>query len=57
MMEANKWAFRSVGHKCDAPDANGVYPNCDRGGRCHIDLILDVEPKTFGPGRDYKINT
>jgi len=32
MMEANKWAFRATGHKCDNPDSNGKYHNCDRSG-------------------------
>ena len=34
VMEANKYAFRVTGHKCDAPDASGVYSNCDRSGSC-----------------------
>ena len=32
IMEANKYAFHVTGHKCDAPDASGIYNNCDRSG-------------------------
>jgi len=32
IMEANKYAFHVTGHKCDAPDASGIYYNCDRSG-------------------------
>ena len=38
IMEANTWAFRSTPHPCDAPDANGHYTNCDRGGTGAIDV-------------------
>jgi hypothetical protein len=34
IMEANKWAWASTPHKCDAPSDKGFYSNCDRGGQC-----------------------
>jgi len=38
IMEANTYSFRSTPHPCDAPDANGHYTNCDRGGTGAIDV-------------------
>ena len=38
IMEANKYAFRSTAHSCDSPDASGAYHNCDRAGKCSIDV-------------------
>lgn len=33
IMEANKFAYRSTGHRCVDPDAEtGIYSNCDREG-------------------------
>jgi len=32
IMEANMYAFREVGHTCDAPDSNGIFPMCDFNG-------------------------
>ena len=57
IMEANKWAFRAVGHSCDAPNSNGVYQSCDRSGQCSIDVLRDAYSNSFGPGSSYKINT
>jgi len=57
IMEANKYAFRSTGHKCDQPNAAGIYDNCDRGGQCHFDVLEDMSAMDFGPGPLYKINT
>ena len=56
MMEANRHAFRATGHTCDAPNALGEYNNCDRGGKCHID-VLEAGTKDYGHGPLYKINT
>lgn len=39
LMEANKHAFRTTAHRCDAPDSNGVYTNCDHNGQCAIDVL------------------
>ena len=38
MMEANKYAFRTTAHKCD--NWSG-YSNCDRNGKCTLDVLLD----------------
>lgn len=34
IMEANKWAWASTPHKCDAPTDKGFYNSCDKGGQC-----------------------
>ena len=54
IMEANQWAFHTTAHACDAPNANGHYSNCDRGGSCTAELHNDSD---YGPGNQYKINT
>jgi len=56
-MEANKYAFRAVGHACDAPDAAGIFPSCDRSGQCHIDVLRNNADNDFGPGQGNTINT
>lgn len=55
MMEANKYAWRTTPHKCDAPNSNGHYYNCDRGG-CGKS-IWSVDPRAYGPGSNFRINT
>mmetsp|Transcript_13782 Transcript_13782/g.17420 ORF Transcript_13782/g.17420 Transcript_13782/m.17420 type:complete len:146 (-) Transcript_13782:934-1371(-) len=57
IMEANKYAFRAVGHACDAADSNGVFPSCDRSGQCSIDVLRNSQDNDFGPGFAYTINT
>ena len=57
IMEANKWAFRTVGHACEEPDSFGVYPSCDRGGKGYTDVLLDAPFESYGPGAAYTINT
>ena len=54
MMEANKYAWRSTGHKCDYE--NG-YENCDKSGQCHIDVLTDKDAGVFAPGSLTGINT
>lgn len=56
-METNKYAYRAVGHSCDAPDSNGVFRNCDRSGQCSIDVLTNDVENDFGPGFMHKINT
>lgn len=53
IMEANKYAFRATGHACDAPNSNGVYPSCDRGGKGNVDVLRDAPINSFGPGSAY----
>lgn len=55
LMEANKYAFRMTPHTCDAPNNNGHYYNCDRGG-CGKS-IHEVDPNAYGPGSQFRINT
>ena len=57
IMEANQYAFHVTGHKCDAPDANGVFYNCDRGGQCTMDVLDDINQTDYGNGSQYTINT
>ena len=38
IMEANTYSYRSTPHPCSAPDANGHYTQCDRGGTGAIDV-------------------
>lgn len=57
VMEANKWAYKSTGHRCDAPNSNGVYNRCDHNGSCHVDVLLDKPSNAFGPGASYTVNT
>merc|ERR1712109_226953 len=57
ILEANKYAFKAVGHACDAPDASGKYHNCDRSGQCSIDVLTNNLQKDYGPGFANTINT
>ena len=57
IMEANKFGFRSTGHSCDAPDAQGVYHNCDRKGQCSIDVHSNNLEHDFEPGSANGIDT
>ena len=57
IMEANKYAFHVTAHKCDAPDSQGVYSNCDRSGQCTVDLLTNDDLTDYGPGASYTINT
>lgn len=55
MMEANRYAFRAVGHKCDF--TGGKYTNCDQNGTCAVDVLSDLPKGSFGPGSSYIIDT
>lgn len=57
IMEANRFAYRAVGHACDAPSSSGIFPSCDRGGRCSIDVLRNGVDNDFGPGQENTINT
>ena len=57
VMEANRHAFHVTGHNCDAPDAEGVYPNCDRGGKCTMDILVNDDKKDYGLGAEFAIDT
>ena len=53
LMEANKFAFQSTPHKCDAP-SNRHYGSCDTGGS----FLSSVDHGwSFGPGGQYTIDT
>lgn len=56
-MEANKYAFKAVGHTCDAPNDQGIYSNCDKGGKCGVDVLRNGVDNDYGPGEAYTINT
>jgi len=55
IMEANDHVFSSTLHKCDAPDANGHYYNCERGGCGHNTRSLGGS--AYGPGSGFTIDT
>lgn len=55
-MEANKYAYRAVGHTCDAP-TNGIYSNCDRSGQCSVDVHENDLIGEYSPGSDSGIDT
>ena len=57
IMEANRHAFHVTAHKCDEPNPNGVYSNCDRGGQCTLDILTNTDRLDYGAGRDFKIDT
>jgi len=57
IMEANIYGYRSVEHTCDTPDSNGYFPNCDRSGQCHVDVITDKPETAYGYGPEHDINT
>ena len=56
-MEANKWAWATTPHKCDAPNNQGFYYNCDKGGTCAQNTTSDLCWNDYGPGEIYTINT
>lgn len=49
LMEANKFAFHSTAHRCDAP-TNGIYDTCDRAGECTLNVLTNDRPGDFIPG-------
>ena len=55
-MEANQYGFRGAAHSCSLP-TNGIYYNCDKGGSCVVDVLLNIDNFDFGPGSSYKIDT
>jgi hypothetical protein len=56
MMEANKYAWRTTGHKCDQ-NSDGDFTYCDRNGQCSTDILLDKPAGVFGPGSTTGIDT
>lgn len=51
LMEANKYNYISTAHRCETPDGDGVFKNCDRNGECAFDAMLNsVGGSDFGPG-------
>ena len=55
MMEANMYAWRTTGHKCDYDGS--IYSNCDVDGACSTDVILDKTSGVFAPGSNTGIDT
>ena len=59
IMEANKYAYQTTTHTCDAP-SNGHYYNCNRGGTCVTNTVEQWNHQginNYGPGSQYQINT
>lgn len=56
IMEANQYSFHTTAHACDAPNSNGFYGNCDRGGSCTAD-VHKLGANDYGPGPNYKIDS
>ncbi len=52
-MEANKWAWASTPHKCDAPTDKGFYYGCDTGGQCQQNIYDQLAWNGYGPGDQY----
>jgi hypothetical protein len=61
IMEANKYAFYTTAHKCNAPDSNGLYNWCDRNGQCTSNTLDNVSGNNpspdFMPGSTTGIDT
>lgn len=56
MMEANKYAFKSIGHKCEYENY-GDFTYCDRSGQCSIDVLTDEPRGVYEPGSTSGIDT
>ena len=59
IMEANKWAYQTTTHSCNAPQ-DGHYDYCNRGGTCVTNTVEQWNHQgihNYGPGSQYKINT
>ena len=56
MMEANKYAFKSIGHKCEYSNY-GDFTYCDRSGQCTIDVLTDEPRGVYEPGSTSGIDT
>lgn len=64
LMEANKYAFDMTLHKCDEPNAEKHYFNCDQSLSCGSAIHsgppkhpYDTDEYRYGPGNIYAINT
>ena len=59
IMEANKYAYQTTTHSCNAPN-DGHYDYCNRGGTCVTNTVEQWNHQgimNYGPGGQYKINT
>lgn len=54
LMEANTAALAATPHACDAPDAAGFVPKCDRGG-CSLNTKNNAS--LLGPGPGFTVDT
>ena len=54
LIEANTAAMAATPHACDAPDASGHVPACDKGG---CSLGTKANATLFGPGAAFAIDT
>ena len=54
IMEANQYAFATTPHKCDAPNGNGHYYNCDGSGAAANSVDNGL---SYGPGGGHQIDT
>ena len=57
IMEANKYGFRGTSHRCDPPDDNGIFDQCDHSGQCTVDVLRNDRDADYGPGAGYAIDT
>lgn len=57
IMEANKFGFRSTSHKCDPPNEDGIFDECDHRGKCTVDILNNDVENDYGPGAGYTIDT
>ena len=57
LMHANRHAYRTNAHRCDAPSATGLYSSCDTTGQCAVDILQNEGDYDYGPSYIYTINT
>ena len=56
-MEANKYGFRGTSHKCEPPNEDGIFSECDHSGQCTVDVLTNETENDYGPGSSYTIDT
>ena len=60
IMEANKYAYQTTTHSCNAPSSGGHYDYCNRGGTCVTNTVEKWNHQGqnhYGPGGQYTIDT
>merc|ERR1711907_572298 len=56
-MEANQWTAQTTPHSCNAPNGQGHYDYCNRGGQCWQNTKNNLQYSDYGPGDNFRINT